>query len=108
MAEITSPPRRRFSLRALLLLVTVFGCWLGYQVNWIRERNDFLGRHPLANRYVMSRTARAAPGYLWLFGEHGRAMLFVSHPDDAEQAKRLFPEANVSCPASSATETVRL
>jgi hypothetical protein len=53
-------PRRRwfaFSLRALFVVVTVFGCWLGYQLNWIRERHEALS----------TGTAREAGG-LWATG----------------------------------------
>ena len=35
---------RQFSLRALFVLVTVVACWLGYEVDWIRRRHQFL-RH---------------------------------------------------------------
>jgi hypothetical protein len=32
----------RFSLRTLFVVVTVFGCWMGYEVNWIRQRRALL------------------------------------------------------------------
>jgi hypothetical protein len=37
---MTAPNRRWFqwSLRTLFVVVTVFGCWLGYEFNWIRQR----------------------------------------------------------------------
>jgi hypothetical protein len=45
-----APKRRwpRFSLRTLFVVVTVLGCWLGYQLNWIRQRHDFLARNQAA------------------------------------------------------------
>src|SRR4051794_19913421 len=30
----------RFSLRGLFFLITLFGIWLGYKVNWLRERRE--------------------------------------------------------------------
>ena len=38
-----SPPRRRwfrFSLKTLFVVLTLFGVWLGVQVNWIRQRRE--------------------------------------------------------------------
>jgi hypothetical protein len=32
----------RFSLRTLFMVVTVFGCWLGWQVSIVRERKSLL------------------------------------------------------------------
>jgi hypothetical protein len=39
-----APPRHwfRFSLRTLFLVVTVAGCWMGYYLNWARERHEAL------------------------------------------------------------------
>lgn len=67
------PPRRRwfrFSLRALFLVVTAFGCWLGYQLNWIRQREEFLasGRGS-ESIYVISHQPIRAPRVLSLLGE---------------------------------------
>src|SRR4051812_25415878 len=42
LAMKTNPPTRRwfrFSLRTLLIAITVFGLWLGYYVNWIHQRH---------------------------------------------------------------------
>ena len=41
MNGISAAPRRRwfrYSLRALFLVVTVLGCWLGWQANIVRQR----------------------------------------------------------------------
>ena len=45
-AFINTPYRRwfRFSLRTMFVLVAVFGCWLGYEMNWIRQRHAFAAR----------------------------------------------------------------
>ena len=41
---MTAPERRcfRFSLRTMFVVVTVMGGWLGYCLNWIRERHAAL------------------------------------------------------------------
>ena len=41
---MTVPKRRWFqwSLRTLFVVMALFGCWLGYEVNWIRERHTWL------------------------------------------------------------------
>ncbi len=41
---MTTTPNRRwtFTLRTLFVVVTVFGIWLGYEWNWIRQRRAFL------------------------------------------------------------------
>jgi hypothetical protein len=33
-----------FSLRTMFVGVTVFVCWFGYQLNWIRQRHELLGK----------------------------------------------------------------
>jgi hypothetical protein len=90
--------RPRFSLRTLLVLVTVFGCWLGYQLNWIRQRHEFFEQHSYKGleQLAVELTPRA-PGMLWLFGEKGKKVIMVSrlHWDDAVRAKKLFPESDV-------------
>jgi len=30
----------RFSLRGMLVVITLFGIWLGFQVNWLRQRRE--------------------------------------------------------------------
>jgi hypothetical protein len=44
---MTPLPKRRwfaFSLRTLFVVVTLVACWLGYELNWIRQRRDFAAR----------------------------------------------------------------
>ena len=36
--------RFRFGLRSFLAIVTVLGCWIGYETNWIRHRHQVLKR----------------------------------------------------------------
>ena len=40
----------RFNLRTLFLVLTVFACWLGYHVHWIRQRDQaraWIVAHPM-------------------------------------------------------------
>jgi hypothetical protein len=53
------PPNRRrwfrFSLRTLFVLFTLLSipfCWIGYQLNWIRERQEFRLAHPNNEEYM--------------------------------------------------------
>jgi hypothetical protein len=101
-------PKRRwfqFGLRTLFVVVTVFGIWMGCEMNWIRQRHALLAEFPKWAAFS-SVDESAAPGMLRLFGEHGHAILEVrvivddwSQPLDAtadvEKAERLFPEAQV-------------
>jgi hypothetical protein len=117
---IAAPVRRRFrfTLRTLFVVVTIFACWLGYELNWIRRRHELLAKHAalalvvkenpevwLFNVYV----PQPVPGLLWLFGEEpveALELIFISdirerEPTADEQreidlARRLFPEANVT------------
>jgi hypothetical protein len=94
----------RFGLRTLFVIVTVFGCWLGYQVNWIRQRHSALASGVVQGEipntpYVLQTTT--APRLLWLFGETGYKRLLVRffgvEPSQAERdkIKELFPEAAI-------------
>ena len=109
--------RPRYSLTTLFLLVTVFGCWLGYSLNWIKQRREFLAldnvSHIVATyedwtffhgRPVDKRIEQPnAPGILRLLGEEGVAAISVTPNGSAavvgEQidcGRLLFPEALVS------------
>ncbi len=59
----------RFSLRTLFVLITVFACWLGYELSWIRQRHQALDSHTVVECRVVNDAD--APGGLWLFGEQG-------------------------------------
>ena len=91
----TKPKRRwfRFSLRTLFVLVTIVGVaagWTARQLNWIRERHDFLNRHP----QVYGEPDRKGPWPLRLFGEKTYSVLTVPS-SAAHAAKRLFPESQI-------------
>ena len=103
-------PRRwlRFSLRTLFVLVTVVCVWLGYQLNWIRERRKYLEEHPGVVREPSPQdNVATAPNLLWLLPESGVTRLHVQSPGffdeadyhhdnpslEATRARELFPEA---------------
>ena len=116
-------PRRRwfaFSLRTMFIVVTLFGCWLGYELHWIRQRHAFIDdevlvreRHPTHDTWSAGiaernpNAPRRAPGMLWVFGEGGWSRLCVlveavtvdeltDHDwDRVMEARSLFPEAKV-------------
>jgi hypothetical protein len=120
---VTPAPKRRcfrFSLRTLFVVVTVFGVWLGwvtYELNWIRQRHEFIAGEKriherrgaavaIAYTYPGKRPARA-PFMLWAFGEGGFSDMCVladevdtqrlteNDMNRVRQARRLFPEAEV-------------
>jgi hypothetical protein len=122
-----APKRRWFqwSLRTLFVVVTLFGCWLGYEWNWIRQRHALVTRQqalaadaaleagPKSGSawtlsFTTASTVARAPGLLWIFGEEplsdlevifiddGQRDLTVQQHREIEQAKRLFPEADVT------------
>src|SRR5262249_37367194 len=119
---MNSRRRFQFSLRTMLVLVTLvcvgFGWWVHRSKEWIRQRHEWLSKTysllshtnggdpnwaPLQSRYaLLARQVRtppvnspAAPCGLWLFGEVGVATVIVV-PGDEQEAKRLFPEATIS------------
>ena len=114
------PKRRwfRFSLRTLFVIVTLVALWLGYELNWIRERRKFLNApgvfestsiDTLGPNFVIPPPLvppPRAPGMLRLFGERGvvaieipieRQLFDESLSSDCykevQRARRLFPEA---------------
>ena len=122
---MTAPKRRWFaySLRTLFVVITVLGCWLGYEWNWIRQRHEMLAKPEACiiegstistSLAIMKAQWNAeglepasAPGLLWLFGEQGVTELrvFIRDVDDFQhcetcavtmRASRLFPESRLS------------
>jgi hypothetical protein len=85
----------RFSLRKLLVLVTVVCVYLGWAMNWIRQRHEFLTRPNTIPSYGQS-VNRAPWPILWL-GESPVRLLLVEDASDEqfEEAERLFPEASI-------------
>ena len=82
----TAPKRRWFqwSLRTLFVVVTLVGCatgWVVYQINWIRQRSEFVASEKriherrgvavtIAYTYPGKQPVRA-PFMLWTLGETG-------------------------------------
>ncbi len=102
--------RFRFSLRTLFVVVTVTSCWLGYQMNWIRQRHNVINDPQVRNwrshlvASVDAKTGRAktqqkypiAPLPLPWLGEPGYWVIGLPKgTSDVEVARvqRLFPEA---------------
>ncbi len=98
---LASQRRWTFTLWALFVAVTVFGVWIGYELNWIRER------HALLSRYGGIHFGHV-PGLLWIFGEQPVGNIQLNLLDEqegrdltpaekgqVEAAQRLFPEAVV-------------
>ncbi|REK05440.1 MAG: hypothetical protein DWQ37_23260 [Planctomycetota bacterium] len=106
---MSDAPKRhwfRYSLRTLLVLAAIFGCWLGYQANWIRQRRAAVGwmatqaehwhHMPIDQRPYFETDA---PWTIRLWGEQGLSRVgVVVEPEqvDAKQREleRLFPEAD--------------
>src|SRR5689334_2470292 len=111
-------PRRWFAfrLRTLLVVVAVAAIpmgWVGYSLNWIRERHEAIkalkgcGRIATAGPvdedspdgiFPDAHQRRSAPAGLWLFGEQGLREIvdFDATPESIEKYRRLFPEATIA------------
>jgi hypothetical protein len=107
---MTAAPKRRwprFSLRTLFVVVTVFGCWLGYELNWIRQRHAVIAEPKWS---VIEREPGAlaqqptAPDLLWIWGERGYATAtravrrgdsLNGAREEIQKVERLFPESRV-------------
>jgi hypothetical protein len=85
----------RWSLRTMFVVVTVFACWLGYELNWIRQRHKFLaeqiamregrehnGRYSYDSNRFLHRFGGTAPNLLWLFGEKGLSEIHMIVVED--------------------------
>jgi hypothetical protein len=112
--DLTSPqptPKRRWlraTLLTLVVVVTVFGCGLGYGLNWLRQRHEFEARENVQGFLGSDKKAWVhAPVLLKFFGEPGRAeivLLFQAGQNlparaEVELATRLFPEAEITVQA---------
>lgn len=85
----------------MFILLTAVCVWVGYQVNWIRQRREFISKLPTNNvayQLDFEHPVRA-PGLLWLFGEEGKyrfgAVNTPSSDPETKQIRVLFPEAEI-------------
>ncbi len=96
--------RLKFSLRTLFVVLTIFCLWIGYHLNWIRERHDareFLREFGVI--WLATGDEAPAPWRLRMLGEPGVSFFAVGFPGssgtqfDRKQKifefRRLFPEA---------------
>jgi hypothetical protein len=89
------PFKLRFSIRAILVMMTLLAIlcgWCGYSMNWIRQRREFIDSDLMNGRGDYTR----APGLLFLFGEPGYGQLHVDLEDgdpEIERIRAIFPEA---------------
>ena len=100
---MTTNPKRRwfaYSLRTLFVVVTVFGYWLGYELNWIRERRLVFDSGKIALEMYPTRLPDGLcqpPWPLRMFGErpiYASNMVVGPETSDAElrRLRALFPE----------------
>jgi hypothetical protein len=102
----------QFSLREMFVLTFVVSiplAWVGYSLNWIRQRHDAMGPLRRLNALQIQSpdlfghpeakpTTAIAPCCLWLFGEQGQGELHVhDYPNGTSPKKlrKLFPEAKI-------------
>jgi hypothetical protein len=96
----------RFSLRTLFIIVTIAAIistgfvWRQSQLEWIRQRHEFVKRFPSRADPQTS----PCPWHLRIFGEKGYELV-CAHQDNADEARKLFPEAHIEVliPAAQAT-----
>lgn len=94
--------RLRFTLRAMLVAMTLLALFLGHHLNWIHQRRDALrsGWIEDAPDPFLEREPDA-PALLRLFGEAGHSGIYVKDNLDGDRqvihrkAKALFPEAKL-------------
>jgi hypothetical protein len=106
MAPFPKHPWLRYSVRTLLVAVTIFCLGLGWAMQWIHERRQAIDRF----QGVTLHGEADAPWPLWMLGESGtRAITVNAHGDSLRQANKraqemapqiarlqeLFPEAEI-------------
>jgi len=109
----TAPKRRwfRFSLRGLLVVVTVLGCWLGWEVSAVHQRRSMAQRFEAEGGFVEVWTSDLEVQYGYEPGRGpkisgwrrwlgDRAYNFITLPPsstkpDFMRARALFPEADI-------------
>lgn len=88
----------RFSLRTLFVLITLISLplgWSAYQLNWIRQRQEFAQQH-FSDRLWhpgWTRPLAEPPWPLKVFGDPGYTLFdFRLQQSDAKRTRELFPE----------------
>jgi hypothetical protein len=111
IGPISRPPRRsarmrgmklpRFRLRTLFVLIALISLpmgWAGYQLNWIRQRHEFLSKfsdlQPTTTPALSRIQKTQCPWSLRLMGELPRYVIVVP-ANEFPRAQELFPEATV-------------
>jgi hypothetical protein len=95
-------PRPRFTLRGLLVAITLLACWLGYSANWMRQRRAVLRTGKVLSELTLPNRGLevSAPFTLRILGEPGHRQLLVApllwnDHDEQKRIRELFPEAKV-------------
>jgi hypothetical protein len=97
-----------YSLPTLFALVTLVGCWLGYQLNWIRARHNALKEYQAHQLSFCGMNIPDAPFPLGWFGETNLEFIQLGHKVDAATEARLrslFPESALVPPFEILSET---
>jgi hypothetical protein len=101
-----SPKRRCFIYSLLaMFVVTVLGCWLGYQFNWIRQRHSVLARGDIrsSERWLVITPfpipdSPNPPRPLSVFGEKGYGEVVLVHVD--EEREKIARPPKIAAPES--------
>ena len=93
-------PRFRFTIRAIILLMTAIALFLGYHINWIHQRREVLEAgvvESFSNPFEDDEPIVDPPGLLGLFGESGYSNLWLKDvtEDQLRRTRALFPEAEI-------------
>jgi hypothetical protein len=79
-----------------IALLIIPMCWVAYQLNWIRERHEFVSKHTGGVMTTAETANVQAPWSLQPFGERAAPMLWKVPDAFVEEARQLFPEAIVN------------
>jgi hypothetical protein len=111
-----APNRRwfRYSLRTLFIVVTLFACWLGWNLNKVRQREQVLRQKNITSAGMdwATKQPRQTPPqhfpFSWrLLGEQPLHILGVHgglSPDELKRLQALFPEAEIHVYARTSPE----
>lgn len=93
--------RPRFTLRAVLVAMTLVALFLGYHLNWIRQRRAAIANGAALPTFNLMQSSFPpdAPGLLGIFGERGYNEFTITYRDpihrerERSRVAKLFPEA---------------